>query len=48
MKDIMIFNDYLGSVHYSTRDEIFYGKIEGINDLITYEGRSVSETEGGV
>ncbi|NLT48234.1 MAG: type II toxin-antitoxin system HicB family antitoxin [Clostridiales bacterium] len=43
MKDIMIFNDYLGSVHYSTRDEIFYGKIEGINDLITYEGRSVSE-----
>jgi len=43
MKDVMIYNDYLGSVHYSTRDEIFYGKIEGINDSITYEGSSVSE-----
>ncbi|HQA60832.1 MAG TPA: type II toxin-antitoxin system HicB family antitoxin [Tepidanaerobacteraceae bacterium] len=43
MRDVMIYKGYLGSVHYSTKDEIFYGKIEGINDLITYEGSSVSE-----
>ena len=43
MKDVMNYNDYLGSVHYSGRDEVFYGKIEGINDSITYEGSSVSE-----
>lgn len=43
MKDLMIYKDYIGSVHYSTEDEIFYGKIEGINDSISYEGSSVSE-----
>jgi predicted HicB family RNase H-like nuclease len=43
MKDIMIYKGYIGSVHYNTEDEIFYGKIEGINDLISYEGSSVSE-----
>lgn len=43
MKDLMIYKDYFGSVHYSAKDEVFYGKIEGINDSITYEGSSVSE-----
>lgn len=43
MKDIMIYKDYIGSVHYSTEDEVFYGELEGINDLISYEGSSVSE-----
>ena len=43
MKDLMMYKDYIGSVHYSTEDEIFYGKIEGINDSISYEGSSVSE-----
>jgi len=43
MKDVMIYKGYIGSVHYSTEDEIFYGKIEGINDLISFEGSSVSE-----
>lgn len=39
----MIYKDYIGSVHYSTEDEVFYGELEGINDLISYEGSSVSE-----
>lgn len=43
MKDVMIYKDYIGSVHYNMEDEIFYGKIEGINDLISYEGSSVNE-----
>ena len=38
----MIYKDYIGSVHYSTEDEIFFGKIEGINDLISFEGNSVA------
>lgn len=38
-----MYKDYIGSVNYSTEDEIFYGKIEGINDLISFEGGSVSE-----
>ena len=43
MKDVMIYKDYIGSVHYSTEDEIFFGKIEGINDLISFEGSSAAE-----
>lgn len=43
MKDVMIYKDYIGSVHYSAEDEVFYGILEGINDSISYEGSSVSE-----
>ena len=46
MKDVMIYKDYIGSVHYSTEDEIFFGKIEGINDSISFEGSSVGELKG--
>jgi predicted HicB family RNase H-like nuclease len=43
MKDVMKYKDYIGSVHYSTEDEVFFGKVEGINDLISFEGSSVAE-----
>lgn len=43
MKDVLTYKDYIGSVHYSAEDEIMFGKIEGINDLVSYEGNSVSE-----
>lgn len=43
MKDVMIYKDYIGSVHYSAEDEIFFGKIVGINDSISFEGSSVKE-----
>lgn len=35
--------DFIGSVHFNADDEIFYGKIEGINDFISLEGKSVKE-----
>lgn len=41
MKDLIIYKDYVGSVHYSEDDEVFFGKIEGIDDLVTFEGQSV-------
>jgi predicted HicB family RNase H-like nuclease len=41
MKDVMQYNNFIGSVHFNADDEIFYGKIEGINDLATFEGESV-------
>ena len=34
---------FFGSIHFNSKDEIFYGKIEGINDLITFEGKTVNE-----
>jgi predicted HicB family RNase H-like nuclease len=43
MKDILIYKDYIGSVHFNAEDEVFYGKIEGIDDLISFEGSSVKE-----
>jgi len=31
------YKDYIGSVSFSAEDEVFYGKIEHINDLIVFE-----------
>jgi predicted HicB family RNase H-like nuclease len=30
-------------VHFSAEDECFFGKIEGVDDLVTFEGRDVDE-----
>jgi len=35
----------IGSVNFSLDDRIFYGKIEGINDLVTFEGTTMDELE---
>lgn len=43
MNDILSYKNYFGSVHYSASDEIFYGQIIGINDLVNFEGSSVKE-----
>ena len=43
MNDIIKHKDYYGSVHFSADDEVFYGKILGINDLVTFEGESVKQ-----
>jgi len=34
MKDVIVYKDYVGSVHYSQPDDVFYGKVEGIDDLV--------------
>jgi len=43
MKDVLIYQDYIGSVHFNSDDEVFFGKIEGIDDLVSFEGSSVNE-----
>ena len=42
MKDHLTYKDFIGSMHYNSGDEVFYGKIEEI-DLVTFEGKSLSE-----
>jgi len=37
------YNDFIGSVNFSEDDDVFFGKIEGINALVTFEGQSVAE-----
>ena len=48
MKDVMKYKGFIGSVHYANEDRVFYGKLEGINDLITFEGSTVDELEEGI
>jgi len=43
MKDILTYKGYIGTVHFSSEDDVFYGKIEGIRDLVSFEGQSVDE-----
>lgn len=43
MKDVMLYKNFISSIHYSTDDEVFFGKIEGIEDSISFEGNSVEE-----
>jgi len=37
------YKGYSGYVHYSPTDEIFYGKIEAIADLVTFEADSAKQ-----
>ncbi len=37
MKDMMEYKNYYGSVHFDEEDNIFYGKVEFIKALASYE-----------
>lgn len=37
------YKGFIGSVEFSEPDGVFFGKIEGINALVTFEGESVQE-----
>ena len=43
MKDVLTYKGFIGSVHFSAEDEVFHGRIEGIDDLVSFEGKSVAE-----
>ena len=45
MRDMLKHKGYLGSVNYNSDDRIFYGKIEFIRALVSYEGRDVDSLE---
>ncbi|GHT48201.1 DNA repair protein HhH-GPD [Spirochaetia bacterium] len=41
MKNYLHYKGYVGSVEFSAEDEVFYGKVAGIKNLISFEGDSV-------
>lgn len=43
MKNIISYKDFYATVEFSEDDNLLFGKIEGINDLIMFEGSSVKE-----
>ena len=46
MKNTMSYRGYFGSVEFSDEDNVFYGRIIGVNDRITYEGDNVKSLRG--
>lgn len=43
MNNIMQYKGYIGSVEFSESDRLFYGKVQGIRSLISYEGTTADE-----
>ena len=43
MNNIMEYKGYVGTVEFSEKDMIFYGKVMGIRALISYEGTTAHE-----
>jgi predicted HicB family RNase H-like nuclease len=43
MNDLLQYKGYYATIHFSAEDEVFFGKILGIDDLVNFEGASVKE-----
>lgn len=43
MRDSLSYKGFFGSVHFNADDEVFYGKIAGVTDLVTFEGTTVAD-----
>lgn len=43
MDNILQYKEYFASISFSREDDVLYGKIIGINDLVSFEGASVQE-----
>lgn len=43
MKNTMEYKGYIGSVEFSEEDGLFFGKVQGIKSLISYEGTTAKE-----
>ena len=46
MKNWMNYKGYIGSMEFSEEDNVFYGKVQGIRSLISYEGTNMNELAG--
>lgn len=45
MSNILEYKGYIGRIEFSAEDKIFHGKLEFINDLVTFEATSVEGLE---
>ncbi len=41
MSNILIYKNYIGTLSFSEEDSVFFGKVIGITDSISFEGDSV-------
>lgn len=45
MNNILEYNGYYTKVEYSAEDNVLYGKLEGVIDLVTFESESLATIE---
>ena len=45
MANVLDYKGYLATLEYSSEDKVFYGKLEMIEDLVTFEADSASDIE---
>ncbi|MCL1824224.1 MAG: type II toxin-antitoxin system HicB family antitoxin [Oscillospiraceae bacterium] len=45
MNNVLTYKDYYGTVEFSLEDKVLFGRIIGIKDHITYEGRDVDSLQ---
>ena len=45
MENTLTYKGYFTNIKYSAEDNVLYGKIEGIDDLVTFESESSLEIE---
>jgi predicted HicB family RNase H-like nuclease len=45
MANVIEYKGYIGSINYSPEEKCFYGKLEMIDDLVTFEATSAQELE---
>ena len=43
MKNTVVYKGFTGSIEFSETDKLFYGKVQGIKHLISYEGSNTAE-----
>ena len=43
MNNSIKYKGYIGSVEFSESDAVFYGKVQGVRSLISYEGTNATE-----
>lgn len=46
MNNTMEYKGYIGSVEFSEEDGVFFGSVQGIRSMITYEGTNAKELVG--
>jgi len=46
MKNAMTYKGYTARIEFDAEDRIFFGRLAGIRDIVTFHGETVDELEG--
>jgi predicted HicB family RNase H-like nuclease len=43
MSNILKYKNFVGSIEFSEKDQLFYGTVQGMQSLISYEGANIHD-----